>query len=194
MYPLYKRIQLSTEDVELKLVTHGLYCCYRSETVCRRRRMARRRNTGNTGIMTRRRPAAVRGRGKGARRRRKKGREASVKWATWRRSSVRRSTHRHSTPPPTRLSELLSYCPVATAMVYIARTGKICFVRNYIVTPKKITVHGKTNFTRSGKSYILSIKVECPTLWSTQRQIRPFFHMYYISNVYVRSPYFGVHI
>ena len=23
-----------------------------------------------------------------------------------------------------------------------------------------------------------SIKVECPTLWSTQRQIRPFFHMY----------------
>ena len=22
------------------------------------------------------------------------------------------------------------------------------------------------------------IKVECPTLWSTQRQIRPFFHMY----------------
>ena len=38
------------------------------------------------------------------------------------------------------------------------------------------------------------LKVECPTVWSTQRQIRPFLHMYYISNVYVRSPYFGVHI
>ena len=33
----------------------------------------------------------------------------------------------------------------------------------------------KRNFERK---LAANIKVECPTVWSTQRQIRPFLHMY----------------
>ena len=35
-----------------------------------------------------------------------------------------------------------------------------------------------SNFDYMNVRGIDIVKVECPTLWSTQRQIRPFFHMY----------------
>ena len=36
----------------------------------------------------------------------------------------------------------------------------------------------KDREVRRGGGVALYIKVECPTVWSTQRQIRPFLHMY----------------
>ena len=71
--------------------------------------------------------------------------------------------------------------PTTSSMVLLVYTIGRTNITVYLYTKKGVIyfiVWVQPGIGRGARHYFDKFKVECPTVWSTQRQIRPFLHMY----------------